>query len=214
MKKIGGAFKSLFNSRYGKVIPILLLAAMMMTATATVFAAYYINNTATVRAADVTLVNGPDVSGSCSTYPCVTSTLSATSDYAAVSFSIFKSATNAPQPNSYFTNLIQVHNGGASSHSITSVQVTGPITSTRAADFGEIDVFYCTTQTDAPTSANCVEQAITSTASTGTLSGSFTFPQTIAASATQYVEIIGHAGSGVTVVSGDTITFDIQVNWV
>jgi len=214
MKKIGRAFRWLFGSKYGKLIPILVLSAMMMTVSATVFAAYYIQNTGTVRGADVTLVTGPDVSGSCSAYPCVTSTLSSTNDYATVSFSVFKSVTNSPQPNTYYTNLLQVHNGGSGSHSVITVEVTGPITSTRVADFGEIDVFYCITQTDAPTSSNCVEQAITSTASTGVLSGSFTFPQTIAAGANQYIEIIGHAGSGGTVVSGDTITFSIQVNWV
>ncbi len=214
MKKIRLAYRWFFRTKYGKLIPILVLSAMMVMASATVFAAYYVSNTATVQGADVTLVNGPDVSGSCSAYPCVTSTLSSTSDFATVGFSIFKSATNGPQPNTYYTNLLQVHNGGSGSHSMISVQVTGPITSTRAADFGEVDVFYCTTQTDAPTSSNCVEQAITSTASTGVLSGSFTFPQTIAAGATQYIEIIGHAGSGGTVVSGDTIAFSIQISWV
>ncbi|MDG6908438.1 MAG: hypothetical protein JRN20_21920, partial [Nitrososphaerota archaeon] len=124
-------------------------------------------------------------------------------------------SANTPYPATYYTNITTIRNVGTSPHSIKSIQIFN-IASTSSSDFGNITVYYCTTQTEfdangkLATPSNCVgSYSITSTTS-GSISG--TFPQSIAASTTQYIEIVGYAGSGAT--TADTITFTSAIQWL
>jgi len=197
-----------------RILLPLLTIALVGTATASVYTYFYASTTATVRTPDVTLAAGSDSSGSCTVYPCATVTISGTSDTATVSMSMFKAdSTFTPPPSSYYSNLIQVKDA-TNTHSIKSVQILG-VGSTSASDFGDIIVYYCTVQTEfnpsgaLVTPANCVGSfAITSTTG-GSVSG--TFPVSITAGSTQYIELVAYAGSTSTV--GDTIAFKIAVQW-
>jgi len=204
MKK--SALAALLHSKVGKLIPILLITAMMTTASASVFTYYYGNTTATVRASDMQLIAGADNLGG-STYPTATVTVSSTNDFATMGISLFKSATNTPQPATYFTDLLEVkNNAGSASHTVKLVSISG-ITATRGADFGSITVYYCASQTDNPAGSNLGSFAITSTTGGNVFSGT----DTITAGTTHYIEIVAYAGTGAT--TGDTITFTVNIQW-
>ena len=193
----------------------LLLIGVVSSASATVYVFYYVNATSTVQNANITLAAGTDASGSCSAYPCATVSISSTSDTATVTMSMFKADTSFnPPPTSYYTNLVQVKDA-TTGHQIQAVQILN-VASSSPNDFGKITVYYCTAQTQflangslaAP--ANCVGSfAITSTTG-GSVSGSF--PVSISASGTNYIELSAYAGSTATV--SDTVTFKIAVEWV
>ena len=201
--------KALYHSKLGKLLPVLVIAGMVATASATVFVLYYGSTTATVRALDVTLVAGPDASGSCTTYPCATVGISTTNDFATIALSFAKAASNNPQPATYYTNLLNVHNGGSVAHSVIGVSVNTIAQS--GTDLGKITVYYCTAQTDTPaSSASCASFAITTTTG-GSLSG-ITFPASIAASGNGYIEIVAYANTAAT--ASDTVTFQVQIQWV
>jgi hypothetical protein len=192
---------------------------MMAVATASVYVFFYSGQTATVRTSDVTLAAGPDASASCTAYPCATVSVSGTSDTATVALSLFKADnTFTPPPSTYYSNLIQVKDA-TNAHQILSVQILG-ISSTRAADFGTIVVYYCTAQTEFTASGtlvtpgNCDSFSITSTTGGSVSGASFTFPLSIGAGGTHYIELVAYAGSGASVVAGDTIQFKIAVQWV
>ncbi len=202
----------LFRTKYGKLLPLLLITGMIVAGTATVFTLYYANVTATVRAPDVQFIAGSDASGSCTKYPCATVSV-ANNDLATVGVSFFSSGgavnTTYYSGTTYYTNLIQVKNNGAASHTINSILLNGITATSSANDFGSITVYYCTTQTDNPAgSASCYSHAITSTTS-GSITG---FPGTLTAGSIAYVEVVAYAGSAAS--AGDTVQFNIQLNWV
>jgi len=204
---------SLPHTKRGILVTVLIMVALTATASATVFVYYYGTATATVRATDIRLVAGPDAGGS--TYPYATVGIATTYDFATVTFSMFQSVQQngtSPQPTTYFTNLIQIHNNNATaSHTISLISISGVSASHPATgyDFGNVTVFYETTQTDSPTTGGAVGfLKMTSTAGGNVFSGT----QTIAASGTQYLEVTAWAGKLATV--GDTITFTINIKWV
>jgi hypothetical protein len=205
---MSASFRSrLLHSKYGKIIPVILLAAMIITATAAVFELFFVNTTATVRANDIMLVAGPDANASCTVYPCATVAISGTNDYATVSLSFAKSATNNPQPSTYYTDLVEVHDS-ANSHTISSVKVISPITASSGSDFGKITVYYCASQTNDP-ATNCPNKLdITSTGGTGTV---FSGSDALSSGNNRYIEIVAYAGSGAT--NGDAVSFNVQVQW-
>ena len=201
----------LLHSKFGKILPVLLIAGLTATASATVFVMYYGNATATVQTADVSLVAGADAPGSsCSAYPCASATIASTGDFATIGISLYASATNSPQPATYYTNLLQVHNGAASaSHTINSVAISGI---TGASNLGSIAIYYCSIQTNTPaTSSSCASFAITSSTG-GSLSGNSILPATLAHGANGYIEAIASAASNASVSS--TVTFAIAISWV
>ena len=201
---------ALFHSKLGKLLPVLLIAGLTVTASATVFVMYYGNATATVRTPDVSLVAGTDISGSCSTYPCATATIASTKDFETVGLSFFPSATNTPQPATYFTNMTTVQNGGSASHTINSISISNIGGTT--ADLGSINIYYCSTQTNTPaTSSSCDSFAITST-SGGSLSGHSILPATLTAGSKGYLEAVAYAASGAA--AGQSVTFQIAISWV
>ena len=203
----------LYHSRYGKVLTALFLLALVATAGATVYVFFYTSGTSTVRTPDVTMVAGADVGGSCSAYPCASGSVDSTGDVLTVTISFFPSNTGAtPVPASYYSDLGHIHNGGSGAHSIKSVQILNIAGTT--ADLGSITIYYCTSQTEftaagSPASA-CVGSFSITSSTGGSLSG--TYPQSIAASGTQYLEIAAYAASGATAAT--SVTFQIAVQWV
>jgi hypothetical protein len=208
-------FRHMYHSRYGKVFVALFLISLVATAVATVYVFYYTSATSTVRTPDVKLAAGPDITGvsSCTPYPCAFGSLDSTGDVLTVTISFFPANTGAsPIPATYYSNIGQIVNSGTGSHSIKSIQVLNIGGTT--TDLGAIIVYYCATQTEftaagTPVSACVGSYSITSSTG-GPLTG--TYPQTIAASATQYIEIVAYAASGAS--ASTSVTFQIAVQWV
>jgi hypothetical protein len=200
----------LLHSKFGKLLPVLLIAGLTATASAAVFVMYYGNATATVQTADVSLVAGSDAPGSsCSTNPCASATIASTGDFATIGISLYASATNTPQPATYYTDLLRVHNGASSvSHAINSVTISNIV---GASNLGSITIYYCSTQTNTPaTSSSCDSFSITSSTG-GSLSGNSVLPATLAHGASGYIEAVVSAASTATVSS--TVTFQIAISW-
>jgi len=205
-------FNRLYHERYGRLLVVLFLIALAVTAGATVYVFFYTVGTSTVQTPDVQLVAGPDIGSSCTAYPCASGAVSATHDLLTVTISFFPTAAAAsPYPASYYSNFAQIKNTAATNtHSIKSIQVinVGGTTS----DLGSITVYYCTAQTEfsaSGTLSGCVGSFAITSATGGSVSG--TFPQSIAAGANQYIELAAYAASGST--SATSVTFQIAVQW-
>ena len=203
----------LYQERYGKLLVVLFLIALVVTAGATVYVFFYTAGTSTVQTPDIQLIAGPDIAGaSCSPYPCAWGSVSATHDVLTVTLSFFPTAATAsPYPASYYSNFAQIKNTASSNtHSIKSIQIVNVGGTT--SDLGSITVYYCTSQTEfsaTGTLSGCVGSFALTSGTGGSLSG--TFPQSIAAGATQYIEIAAYAASGAT--SATSVTFQIAVQW-
>lgn len=179
------------------------MSMLMATASASVFVNYYGDATATVGTPDVQLVAGTDHGGS--GYPSASVVVAATYDYAAIGISIFASATNTPQPATYFTDLLNIDNPSATARTVNSVTISN-IVDTNSV-LGSIVVYYCTSQTDDPANNNVGSFAITSTTGGEVLAAG----QALAASGTHYIEVVAYAAS--TATAGQTVTFDIAIEW-
>jgi hypothetical protein len=203
-----------FRSKRAKVIAVLFLIGIFSSASASVYAFFYTGMTSTIRAPDVTLAAGADSSGSCSAYPCASVSIVGTSDVAAVSISMFRADSSFnPPPASYYSNLIQI-NDANNPHSIVGVQIFG-IIPTSSSDFGKITVYYCTVQTEfnpegsLVTPSDCVGSYVITSTTSGSVSGSF--PVSISAGSTQYLEIVAYGGSAASI--SDVISFNISIEW-
>jgi len=206
--------RQFFRSKIGKIIPILLIALLIGTASSTVYQYYTGSATGTVQTPDLILRAGSDVSASCSTYPCATETISSTNDFATIGLSFFPSATNTPQPASYYSNLttIQNHRTGGASHTIRSIsaKLTGG-----AANLGGITVYYCTAMTEfnpdgSPVAANCPGSVSLTSSSNGWVSSSvFSSLLTNGLHSMGYIEVYLW---GTTTASGTT-TFQLGIQW-
>ena len=209
--------RSLPHGRPAKTILVILLLASAVAASATVYTFFYANTTGTVRAPDVTLAAGTDNSGSCSAYPCATVSIAGTFDTATVALSLFKAdATFSPPPSTYYSNLIHIKDA-TNAHSIQGSSITNVACSNAGGcgvDLGSVTVYYCTAQctfnsNGAVSGGTEIGSYTYTSATSGSISG--TFPVSIAASATHYIEVVAYAGSGA--VTGDTISFKVAVQW-
>jgi hypothetical protein len=206
MSKMKSGLKTLYGSKLGKLIPVFIIAGLVASASAAVFVNYYGSATATATQNDIALVAGPDSTTCATNAPCI-NVVTATQDYATISMNLGNDSTHTPQPETYFTNPLNIANHGSNSRSIESIKISG-ITDTRAADFGNITIFYYTTQTDSPSTGTAIGYFSIVSTTGGSITG---LPQTIAASAIQYVEIVGYFGTGAHY--GDSISFDLQIQW-
>jgi len=188
------------------LIPLLALFLCIGLAAAAVFTLFYANNTATVKTPDVQLAAGTDSSSS-TTFPAASVTVATTHDYAAVAFSIFPSATNTPQPATYYTDLLNIKNVGTAAHTIKAITVTAL---TGVTSLGSITVYYYASQTDTPGAGSLGSATITSTSTAPVTI--FSGTQSIAAAGTQYIEVVGYAASGATVDT--TVTMQVSIQWV
>jgi hypothetical protein len=210
MSSMKNGLKALYGSKLGKLLPVLVVAGLVATASATVFVVYYGSATASAQSNDVVLAVGPDSQASCTVYPCGTATLSSTSDVATVSLSLGQSATGSPQPQTYYTDLLQINNPSANSHNIMSIQV-GSIVDTGV--LGSVTVYYCPATdptTLAAISTDCPDSYTFTSTTPGPLTG-FSSPVALNAGATGYFVIAGYASSTATV--GNTVSFQIQIQW-
>jgi hypothetical protein len=210
-----GAVSRLFHSKAGKLLPILLIALLIGSASSTVYVYYIGNATGTVKTSDMQLRAGTD-SGTCTTsWPCATVTPVTTSDYETIAFSLFPSVASAVQPATYYSNLTTIQNHGAVSHSLKAVDLYnfGGL-----ANLGKVVVYYCTTQTEfnpdgtLVTPANCLGSAtiISSTSGVQVVSGAF--PSSLAAGAKGYIELYAYALN--TASAGTTVTFTLSFQWL
>lgn len=212
--------EAFFRSKTGKILPVLLIALLIGAASSTVYVYFIANASGTVTTTDVRLVAGTDSTGSCTTYPCATVTVGSTNDYATMTFSLFPSNTNTPQPATYYSNLTTIQNRGTAAHSIKSIELSG---FTGGTYLGAIKVYYCTTQTEfnpdgtLVTPANCVGSYTITSASSGYQSVSGTFPVSLpvttgANGAKGYIEMSAYASS--SAAAGSTVSFQISIQWL
>ena len=207
MSRMKSGLKALYGSKVGKILPVLVIAGLVATASASVFVLYYGSATATVGTNDIALAAGSDSTACTTNFPCITVTPSSPiADTATIAMNLGTDTATSPQPETYFTDAMHIVNSGPNTRTINSITVSS-IGSTHPADFGSITVYYCTSQSDTPATSCAGSFAITSTTG-GTVSGG---AQTIASAGTGYIEIVGFAGSGAT--GGDTITFNVQISW-
>jgi hypothetical protein len=188
------------------LLPIFALLIIVGLVSAAVFNMYYTTNTVTVKTADVRLVAGPDSTASPTSYPNATVTVASTNDSATVAFSLFPSASNTPQPETYYTNLLQIKNFGTASHTINSITISSI---TGAANLGSVTIYYYDTQTDTPDTGSPVASTTLTSGSSGTIP--LLSAQVSPPSDTDYIEIVGYALS--TAAAGSTVTFTLSIQW-
>ena len=213
MASVKKAMKTLYGSKAGKILPVLIIAGLVATASASVFVAYYGTATATAQNNDVTLVAGSD-SATCTTNtPCVNVAVGPQNDFATITMNLGIQSTHVgAQPESYFTNVLKINNPTANAHSLTGVFVTSA-TASAASFYGQITVYMCATQTNTPA---------TSCTNAYTIGADVSSPQTVfsgtnslgtSGSTPAYIELVGYAGSGATAGS-TSLTFNLQFTWV
>ena len=206
MSSLKKGLKALYASKLGKLLPVLVIAGMIATASASVFVLYYAQGTATAQTNDVSLVVGGDDHGSaCGTItPCVHSTLSTSADFATINLNLGVESSNSPQPQTYFTDVIELNNAGSTSRTVT----TSISSATESGTFyGSLTIYYCTATTSNPVGdSNCTTNgAITSNISSLTTVAS---AQTLAASGTAYIALVGWASA-----TSSSLSFNLQFQW-
>ncbi len=206
MASVKKAIKALYGSKLGKILPVLIIAGLVTTASASVFVIYYGSGTATAQTNNVSLVVGGDDHGSaCGTItPCVHTTLSGSADSAAISLNLGIESSGVPQPQTYFTDVLELNNAGSTSRTVT----TSITSATQSGTFyGSLTIYYCTAATTNPVGdANCTTNgAITSDISSTTTVAS---GKTLAASGTGYIAIVGWASA-----AASSESFDLQCQW-
>jgi hypothetical protein len=154
----------------------------------------------------VRLMAGPDSSSSTTTVPSARVTIEPTHYEAKISFSLFKSASNNPQPATYYINLMQLNNCRKVSYTINSITISDI---TGASNLGRLTIYLFAVQTDTPTASTPIGSASLTNTSHGTIS-LLSSTQTIAASATYYIEIVGHAAPSAGTGSKTGFNLNIQ----
>lgn len=192
MEKSLKAITALFSTKAAKLIAIVVLAGLMATSSAAVFTQYYASTTATVATAEVTMVAGGDASSSLAS-------VSVAGGTATVGFTMYE---NSP---TYYTDLLQIHNGGSGDHTITKITVSDVTDS--SSQLGTISVYYCDSSTADPATTNIDSFDITDTTGGTVFSGT----RTIGAGADDYIEIVATAVDSATPTA--TVTFTITIEW-
>ncbi|MGA2198692.1 MAG: hypothetical protein ABSG45_02010 [Nitrososphaerales archaeon] len=208
-----------FHSKIGKILPILLIALLIGSASSTVYVYYIGNATGTVKTSDMLLRAGTDSSASCTTsWPCATVTPVTSSDYETIAFSLFPSVASAVQPATYYSNLTTIQNHGTVSHSLKAVDLYNFGGTPGLSALGKIVVYYCTTQTEfnpdgtLVTPANCLGSATIISTTSGVQVVSGAFPSSLAANAKGYIELSAYALN--TATAGNTVMFTISFQWL
>ena len=200
--------KALYGSKAGKILPVLIIAGLVASASASIFVNYYATGTATARTNDVKLALGPDDYGSsCGTItPCVHSTISPSGDSATMSVNLGLDNSSSPQPQTYFTEALVINNTGTVGRNVTTIITSATET---GLFFGSMTVYYCTTNpahADPATVGGCTGH--TFTANIGS-------PVTIVSGAS----LASNGGAGFIALVGwanaatSTLTFHLQFMW-
>ena len=206
MASAKSAIKALYGSKLGKILPILIVAGLVATASASVFVNYYASGTATASTNNVTLVAGGDSSASCTgAVPCVHVAVASPGDYATITMNIGNESTHSPQPQTYFTNVLQIHNAGTTGRNVTTYISSATETGTF---YGSLTIYYCTSNPghNLPSATyGCTSNSVTSNISSPvTVASGVSLP----ASGTGYVAISGWAIS-----ASSSLAFDLQFQW-
>jgi hypothetical protein len=191
------------------LLPLFALFLIIGISSAAVFTMFYTTNTATVKSTDVQLAAGTDSTASPTEYPAATVTVAATKDFATVAFSLFPSASNTPQPQTFYTDLLHIVNNSTNSHTIKSISISSI---TGASNLGNVTIYYYAAQTDTPDTGTPIASISLTSSSTGTISlfsGTQTLPPTT--NNINYIEIEGHASA--TAATGSTVTFTLSIQW-
>lgn len=204
MKKHSHQPKTAFKNTLIKCLPLLLIASAMVIGTASASFIIHSENNTAPKTRDICLIAGPDSTSNPTTYPAATVTIAPTNDSATITLSLFPSAAYTPQPATYYTNLLEVTNTGATNYTINSITISG-ITGT--SNLGSLSIYYYAIQTDDPQNGSPIGSATLSSTSAGTISVVHSY--TIAANTTNYVEIVGYADKNAAV--GSTIGFTLEV---
>jgi hypothetical protein len=174
----------------------------MTTSSAAVFTQYYANTTATVKTPDLTLTAGSDDVDSPTIFPAIDAEVTGVGT-ATIAMSLFKDAKT------YYTDALTLTNDGTENHDITGASITV----TDVSKLGEVTVYLYSTQTDTPSTTDCIAYATLTSASTGTVSFTLvaaSYP-TLATDDVLTIEIVGNAGASAS--AADTVTFKINLNW-
>lgn len=204
------------HSKAGKLIPILLIALLVGTASSTVYVFYIANTSATVQTPKVLLRAGTDSSGSAcaAPWPCAYVNVAATGDYEAITMSLFPSVSETVQPQTYYSNLTTIQNHDTVLHTLRSIELYNIVIP--STTLGGITVYYCTTQTEfnpdgsLVTAGDCPDSFTIVQATTGT--HVIVSSVTLAAGAKDYIEVAAWAASTATV--GNSVTFDLAFQWI
>lgn len=213
----------LFNSKLRKVLSVLLISALIATASAAVYTFYYGTATASVQAPDLQFFPGSDSTTSCNSYPCLTATPSGAhgqfNTSIAISFSMFPgAAVSSLTPATYYTNATILNNTktATNSHNITKISL---LNLAGQSNLGEISVYFCATPTgfnldgtlavpgNCPYSSTITSSTVTT--STGVLFNG-TFPYTLAPDKGLYVEVTAYSAES---ISSGSVNFTIAVQW-
>lgn len=202
--KIG--LKSLYSSKLGKLLPALIIAGLVASASAAVFVNYYATGTATASTNNITLVAGGDSSASCTgVTPCAHVAVSSAGDSATINLNLGIEGSATPQPQTFFTDVLQVDNAGSTGRNVT----TYISSATQSGTFyGSLTVYYCTSNpghSDPATVSGCTGSSITSDVSSPvTVASGVSLP----AASKGYIALAGWASS-----ASSSLSFSIQFQW-
>ena len=205
MASVKSAIKSLYGSKLGKLLPVIAIAVLVSTASAAVYVNYYATGTATAQTNNVSLLVGGDSVPSCTGItPCVSVTVTG-GDYASIALNLGIESSHATQPQTYFTDVLQVSNAGSSARNVTTIITSATQSGTF---YGSLTVYYCTTSpahSDPATVAGCTGHAITADiASPVTVANGISLP----ASSKGYIALVGWASA-----ASSSLTFNLQFQW-
>ncbi len=182
-------------------VALLVFAAASLVALAAV-PAYVAGEADGGQRSGLAFYAGSDSSPSCPSYPCAT-VIPGQGD-SLISLSLGKESVEAPQPETYYTDLLRLTNPTGSDLTVVSVALSG-VSEARPGDIGSITIFYCMVQTNAP-EGSCAG-SFTSQGQTGGVL--FSGNDILAPGATRYIELAGFAGPSAQ--AGDAISFTIEV---
>lgn len=183
---------------FAKLLLFLLLSGALLGA---------VSPASSTSAPGLTLVAGSDRQcGYQPVYPCATVSIGNSGTSATLGISFSASDVSNPQPATYYTDLLEVHNQGTEYRITDSISISGI---TGAQYLGSIMVYYCTAQTNDPAnSVSCAKfDIVTSTG--GYLTGNDVLPGSIGPGGIGYLEFVAYASA--TASSGDTVTFSVTM---
>ncbi len=156
---------------------------------------------------NLSIVAGNDTSSCCLSNPCA-SLESRSKDDVEVSFNLFRSQIESPQPQTYYTDLVRIENPSNHSQQVDSVfvQVNAGVSS-----LGALTVFYCTMPSKDPyDDSNCAMFTMNDSVNSGYLVGKGIFPESLSPGSAGYIGAAGFANLGAKV--SDQTSFQILVN--
>lgn len=189
------AFRGLSAKPALTVLVIILFVTLLVSATTLALGEA---GSGQLEPGDVRFVVGSDSLGGARV------SISPTADYAQMSFWLLPSETNYPQPDTFYTDLLEIQNVGSESHNVKSITISN-IRGT--ANLGILTIYLFDNQTDTPTYSSPIQSVTLTETSDGAilLSGA----HTLDGSSSHYLEIVGHASPDA--LEGSVISFSLSM---